>query len=297
MSSQQWASREYFCTGCDRDRLQDELQQQRDRNVKLEQTTRELSERLSAIERERNSAARHNRSEQRDDTAPRQETHRHQGDQQRESDHGYANTRRDQPRPGRRMDIPRVQKGLLTCYGDSMVKYPDVRQALNAFLPHNMVAETDGKSGDKIADIRPRAAKALKAMERKPEYNIIHGGINDYMKGATEDKILDEVERTIKAVNKVAEETKCLWAGIIPVERKSWNYNRHIMELNERIQRRCHRHGWGYVDPSAFMEMLYTTTRKEMEEKKIYYDGLHLDVGGAEVYAKAVAAAVRAQGN
>ncbi len=313
MSSQQWAVRDYFCTGCDRKRLQDELTKQQVRNDKLEQATRELSERLSIIERNRQTQPPENRESReqgnRETTTREQhenDTRVQQGERDRrlnrhhaqhtEQDHGYVSRYQQKP-DSRQNSVPQVQRGLVSFFGDSMIKYDKVRQGINAHLPRNMVAETHGRSGWTISQIRPYAVKELKNMSRKPEYTIIHGGVNDRLRNSTDDEIIQEVETTITAIQRVASESKCLWAGIIPVARKTRDYNRKIMDLNDRIKGRCTRHGWGYIDPAEFMHILSTTTRRQREVDEIYWDGLHLDVGGITVYARAVADALFSQGN
>ena len=257
-------------------RLQEELERERERNKRLERTTRELNARLSAMERDRDAT---------------KQPKRVQSDRNR-----YAEPDHHQNRPGRQLHAARTESGLLTIYGDSMVKYDDVHRALNTTLPSRIVAQPQGRSGYTIAQIRPWAVRELKEMTEKPEYNIVHGGINNFLNGAKEDDIIAEVESTMEAITRVADGTKCLWAGLIPVERRSDHFNRRVMELNKRIRRRCVRYGWGYVDPMEFLDILDTTTKEQRRRDRIYFDGLHLSKGGAKVYARAVLAAVSSLG-
>ncbi len=122
--------------------------------------------------------------------------------------------------------------------------------------------------------------------------------MNNKKQGHTDDEIIEQIEITMKEVSYAAEGSKCLWAGIIPIAKEKRDTNRKIMDLNERIRAMCYKHRWGYVDPWEFMHIIKTTDRQTRDKDRIYWvDGLHLDEGGATVYANAVKAAVTHQGN
>ena len=286
MSSEEWKDKDYLCDGCYREHLKKELSRQQERNRVLEDTTRQLSSRLSALEKEQR------RPEPSDPPRPPQNVEQHSS---MAPEHSYArskDTRKEQ------QQTKRIHKGLVSVLGDSMVKYDKVKDALNWCLPPGMFADAKGISGATIQQVRPWAVKQIDEMHRKPEYTLIHAGFNNWSQNETDGDILKQVDRTMDAINKVAGDSKCLWAGIIPAAKESRRTNRvYIMELNEKIKAKCIKRRWGYVDPADFMEIIMKTNRKERDAQKIYWiDGLHLDEGGAHIYARAVKAAIQ-QGN
>ncbi len=187
MTSQEWEDKEYFCAGCFREQLQleqnqlqSELARQKELNQRLEQATRQLNERLNAIEKERHNTIRSDRVFREHEEEPTKSNGQRNGShttsrhnrETRPNEHTYANNQQYRQET-KKTNKPLIQNGLVSVYGDSMVKYEKVQRALNACLPKRMVAEAHGESGWRIERIRPWAVRELKQMRKKPEFTII----------------------------------------------------------------------------------------------------------------------------
>ena len=162
--------------------------------------------------------------------------------------------------------------------GNSITDYADWNELLQ--LPQ---ARNRGISGDITFGVLERLGEVT---EGKPAKVFILIGINDIARNIPDSVILDNYKRMIGGIKSVSPKTKIYFNTLLPVnktfpDKAHFNKDEHIAFVNEGLKKLCVKENVTLIDIHP-----HFLNEDKMLDKKLTYDGLHLNAAGYQLWAK-----------
>ena len=274
MTAEEWANRDYTCTGCWREEQEEKLKKMTETQdgiiTRLQKENEQLKECLQRMSMEKPQQGGENTNQ------PQNQMIRQQVPPKRSTGEYSQYV---EGKPGWL-----VQKEYrFLCLGDSMLRHPGIEEGLQAMTEKNTEIRAKGIGGARIPKIRQQMDSELQEFGRCDGL-IIHAGVNHLLKyefipKAAEEEIEKEVRDTMSRVaDNYGEEMMKIWCGMIPADKKGREWNRRLMQVNEMLKTICQENQWGYVHPHGFLS-------NGMTKRENYTDGLHLAAPGRKLHA------------